>query len=214
MMLATISHAHINAGATEEETDSDSEYESDSENEFPEQQMETHQGKFADLFRWLLILIFTWHIAHDISAAAVDEMLQYISNAVSTIESILMSPIAIGLSAFPASLYLGYKYLKLDSDKYVLCPKCHSLYAYSAMLKANQDGSYSVKRYTYVAFPKHPQQNRRLPCSTPLVKPVNLSSGSKKLYALHCYVSKNLSLSLQRTLIRKGIHLKLEAACT
>lgn len=177
----------------EEETDS--EYESDSETEVPDQQTdEPLSFKFTDLFRWLLILIFMWHIAHNISATAVNEMLQVISTAFSTIESIILSPIAMGISAFPATLYLAYKYLNIDSDqfdRYVLCSKCYTLYNHRDTLKANQDGSLTVKRCTRVAFPQHPQQNRRLPCSTPLVKPINLSSGSRRLYALHCYVSKS-----------------------
>ena len=71
-----------------------------------------------------------------------------------------------------------------------------------------QDRSFSVKRCSYIAFPQHPQRNRRLECSTPLVKPVNLS---RRLYALHYYVAKSLTDSLQRILIRKAVHLKVEA---
>lgn len=193
----------------EEETDIESEYESDSETECPPTQQSSKPMKFTDLFRWILMIIIAWHIAHDISALALDALLQLIS----AIES-LCSPIALGLSAFPATVYLAYKYLKLDSEtfiKHVLCPKCYTLYNYNECLKENPDGSLSVKRCTHIAFPCHPQKNRRLQCSTPLVKPINLSSGSRRLYALHCYVTKSLCDSLQRFLLRKDIHLKLEA---
>lgn len=191
--------------------ETDSEYESDeSDSEVPNMLAEEPM-KFSDLFRWLLILIFTWQIAHNISANAAAGMLQFISNAFSSIE-VIVSPVAIGLSAFPASLYLAYKYLKIDSDnftRHVLCPKCHSLYGYHEVLKANPDGSLSVKRCSYV--PHHPQQRRRLACGTPIVKPINLSSGSRRLYALHCYVTKSLTSALERILMRKGMHSKLEA---
>ena len=51
---------------------------------------------------------------------------------------------------------------------------------------------------------------RRLPCSTPLVRLINLSSGSKRLCALNCYVSKSLSDAIQRILLCKGMHDKIE----
>lgn len=181
-----------------DEGETESEYESDSEPEILGQSPPDTQ--FADLFRWLLILILTCHIAHSISGAAINDLLQFIARAFSVTGSILSSPLGVGLSAFPASLYLAYKYLKIEIDdfqKHVLCPKCYTLYDYGEMLKANADGSYSVKRCTHIEFPYHPQRNRRLPCSAPLVRPIHLSSGSKRLYALHCFVRKGFIDSLQ-----------------
>lgn len=159
-------------------------------------------------------MILTWHLAHNVSAAALDELLQYISHLFSAAEALITSPIAAGLSAFPATLFLAYKFLKIDAEnfsRYVLCPKCHSLYDYGEMLKADKDGSISLRRCTYIKFPRHPQKNRRLQCGAPLVKPIQLSSGKKRLYALHCYVCKSLTASLQRILLRDGMHLKLES---
>ena len=126
--------------------------------------------QYSHLFRWLLILILTWHIAHNISGTAINELLQFIAKAFSVTGSLVSSPFGMGLSAFPATLYLAYKYLKIeldDFDKYVLCPNCYSLYGYDEMLKPNSDGSLSVKRCNYVAFPQHPHRNRRLLCNTP-----------------------------------------------
>ena len=153
---------------SEYETDTETEYESDTgfdpESEFPIQLPINGQVKFADLFHWILILFFAWHIAHNVGTVALSAVLQVISKAFSTIE-VLCSPVAVGLSAFPATIYLAYKYLKIDSENYVkhvLCPKCHCLYNYDEMLKANQNGSLTVKRCTHIAYPDHPQRNRRL----------------------------------------------------
>lgn len=197
-------------GSCEEE----SEYESDSEPEISNELQAPQPLNFAGVFRWLLILIFTWHIAHNISATAVGEILNYISRTLTTVQALVVSPLAAGLSAFPATLFLAYKYLKIDSEtftRYVLCPKCYTLYDYDKMLKADENGSVSVKRCTYIEFPAHPQTNRRLPCSAPLVRPITVSSGSKRLYALYCYVCKSLNDALQRILVRDGMHLKLES---
>lgn len=127
--------------------------------------------------------------------------------------SLISSPVVVGLSTFPASLFLAYKYLKVDTDafvKYVLCPKCYSLYDYDEII-ADKSWSLSVKRCTYIKFPLHPQRNRRISCNTPLVKRIHYSNGTTRLHALHCYVNKSLRDALQRILFRKDIHLKLES---
>lgn len=63
----------------------------------------------------------------------------------------------------------------------------------------------------FVKFPLHPQKNGRLPCNAPIVRPINLSNNSKRLYALHLYVSKRLHDAIQRILLRDNIHVKMEA---
>lgn len=195
---------------SEFESDSDTD---DSDTEFPENHIEDPPNKFTDLFCWLLILILSWHIAHNISASAVNELLQFVSTTFSVIGSLISSPVMMGLSAFPASLFLAYKYLKVESDafaKYVICPKCYSLYNYDETIR-DPSGALSIKRCTYIKFPLHPQRNRRISCGTPLVKRIHYSNGSMRLHALHCYVNKSLRDALQRILIRKNIHLKLES---
>ena len=125
----SLTHLIINFSECSDDEDTDSEYESNSEVEAMEQQPVGTQ--YSHLFHWLLILILTWHIAHSISGTAIYELLQFIAKAFSVTGSLLSSPFGMDLSAFPASLYLAYKYLKIDLDdfdKYVLCPNCYSLY--------------------------------------------------------------------------------------
>ena len=182
----------------------ESEYESESESEEVSSPIPHDKNlfNFVDVFRWLLIFLLTWQIAHCISAAAMNELLASIATAFSVTKTLVSSSAAMGLSAFPVSLYVAYRYLRVETDtfvKYVLCPKCLSLYDYDHMLKA------------YIEFPDHRQRNRRLPCSTPLVRQIHLSNGTKRLYALHCYVQKSLKDALQRILLRKNIHLQLES---
>lgn len=195
----------------------ESEYESESESDSETEdvpRLAPHDKNFTHLFRWLLIFLLSWQIAHCISAVAMNELLTSIATAFSVAKTLVSSPAAIGLSAFPVSLFVAYRYLGIERDtfvKYALCPKCLSLYDYDHMLKANPDGSVRVKRCTYVEFPDHPQRNRRLSCSSPLVRVVHHSNGTKRLYALHCYVRKSLKDALQRILLRKNIHLQLES---
>ena len=120
---------------SDSEFESESEYESDSSLEFSARPSQPNEPlKFSQLFRWVLILILTWHIAHSISATAINEMLQFLAAAFSVTEGLVSCSAAVGLSAFPASLYLAYKFLSVDTDnfsKYVLCPKCHRLYDFT-----------------------------------------------------------------------------------
>ena len=141
-----------NVMESDSEFESESEYESDSSLEFSARPSQPKEPlKFSQLFRWVLILILTWHIAHSISATAINEMLQFLAAAFSVTEGLVSCSAAVGLSAFPASLYLAYKFLSVDTDnfsKYVLFPKCHRLYDYDEMLQPNPDGSLSIKRCT------------------------------------------------------------------
>lgn len=125
----------------DEIADLESEYESESETEYdtsPHHATDTRKQfnlKLVDVFRWLLIFLLTWQIAHCISDAAMNELLESIAT---TFAVTISSPTALGLSAFPVSLCLAYRYLKVDMDtfvKFVLCPKCLYLYDYNKLYK-------------------------------------------------------------------------------
>ena len=168
-------------GVIESESEYESEYESDIALEAdPEaNSSENNNIIIVDVFRWLLILILTWQIAHCISATAVGKGFVCIRKP----------NVLIGLSAFPASVYVAHKYLNIDCDNfiaYVLCPKCHTLYDYKKMLKPGS--TLTVKRCRFVTFPLHPMKNRRLPCNTPIVRPINLSQPFNKNIVLTQWV--------------------------
>ena len=86
------------------QNDDELEYESDSNSKSVECES---RSKFTPLDYDFILM---WHIAHCISASAVDELLQALAMVFSVTETLFSSPLAIGLSAFPAS-YLTYKYL-------------------------------------------------------------------------------------------------------
>lgn len=135
-------------------------YDSDTDSEYQEIQADDATNKFADIFHWVLLLVFFWYITHNVSAAALNELLQLLSCIFSLMGELLSSPVAVGLTSFPATLYLAYKYLQIEPDrfmKYVLCPKCHTLYDHNEFMKDNVG---TLKRCMFVRFPSHPLQNR------------------------------------------------------
>lgn len=95
--------------------------------------------------------------------------------------------------AFPGSLYYFRKEIGFVKDKftkYVVCPKCHSLYTFENSYRTVGSCNES-KKCTFVKFPNHRQRWRRQPCGTTLLKEVTLENGSKRLYPhkVYCYQS-------------------------
>ena len=85
--------------------------------------------------------------------------------------------------------------------KYIVCPKCHTLYNFDDCYEL-VCGRKVTKKCTFVQFPNHRQHFRRTKCGEPLLKEVSLKSGGTKLYPhkVYCYNSiiDNLCQFLQR----------------
>ena len=97
--------------------------------------------------------------------------------------------------AFPGSLYCFKKQLGPGKDKfkkYVMCPKCHSLYEFEDCYHTVGSCNKS-KTCSFVKFTNHRQPWRRRPCGETLLKEVTLKDGSKRLYMhphkIYCYQS-------------------------
>ena len=116
-------------------------------------------------------------------------------------------------SQLPATLYLLKKYLQSDQQsfvKYTICPSCFSLYSYADCIGKDENGDETPKRCTYVRFPNHPQQNRRLPCNASLMTKVKLGGGNMKYIPRYTYAYQPIEQSLQKLLLRPGFSEQLE----
>ena len=86
-------------------------------------------------------------------------------------------------------------------QKFVVCPKCHSLYNYDSAYET-VGGKRLSKKCSYVEFPNHRHRAHRKPCNEVLLKEVKLQDGKLKLYPkkVYCYnsVIETLKLFLQR----------------
>ena len=105
---------------------------------------------------------------------------------------------------FPKSVHLLRKQLGLDKDrfiKYVVCPKCHTLYNFDDCYEL-VCGRKVTKKCAFVQFPNHRQHFRCTKCGEPLLKEVSLKSGGTKHYPhkVYCYNSiiENLRQFRQR----------------
>jgi hypothetical protein len=107
---------------------------------------------------------------------------------------------------FPGTLYCLKKQLGLEKDnfkKYVVCPKCHSLYTfdqcYDTVGSCNKP-----KKCSFVKFPNHRQPWRRRPCGETLLKEITLKDSSKRLYPHKVYCYQSVIDSLKRLVKREN----------
>lgn len=111
---------------------------------------------------------------------------------------------ALFAASSPSSLYMLKKYFALHKDsfqKFVVCPKCNSLYNYDSAYETVGSRRLS-KKCSFVEFPNHRHRAHRKPCNEVLLKEVKLQDGKLKLYPrkVYCYNSivDTLKLCLQR----------------
>lgn len=106
---------------------------------------------------------------------------------------------------FPKSVHLLHKQLGLDKDrfiKYVVCPRCHTLYNFDDCYEL-VCGRKVTKKCTFLHF-------RRTKCGEPLLKDVSLKSGETKLYPHKVYCYNSIIDSLRQFLQRPGFVNKCE----
>ena len=102
---------------------------------------------------------------------------------------------------FPKWVNLLRKQLGINQDKfvkYVVCPKCHSLYLFDDCYETLR-GKRIAKKCSYVQHPNHRQHFCRTKCNEPLLK-VCLKSGETKLYPFKVYCDNSVSDSLRHFL--------------
>lgn len=108
---------------------------------------------------------------------------------------------------FPRSLTTLLNLVKNKQcfTKYVVCPRCHTLYNYESC-KEKVGSRVVSKNCAYIAFPKHPQHSRRQPCKYPLLKSVEVRSGQIYLYPHKIYCYTSLISSLKKLFLRTSFY--------
>jgi len=116
------------------------------------------------------------------------------------------SAIAKVARCMPNTLYKLKKHLGLmnndDFVKYVVCPKCKTLYDYKDCFQSRCGRQVSA-RCRFVPWSRHPHKNKRGPCDEILLKTVR--TGTKTfLYPRMVYPYNSVIKSLQVLLSRPG----------
>ena len=108
-------------------------------------------------------------------------------------------------AALPSSLYLLWRFLKIDRDnfvKYAVCPSCNSLYDIKDCI-VSERGELKSKKCIFVRFLNHPQRWRKQ-CDEVLIKRVTLQSGKVVFYPRKIFSYKSVIQSLKGLLHQTG----------
>ena len=132
---------------------------------------------------FILKFLLLWSSFYGISAAALNHLIKFLYYVLSLI-SPTSSQIVSLLTIFPTSLYMLKKVFnvsKYQFEKYVICPKCCSLYTFGECIQTSIAGRLLPKLCNHIAFRNHPVASHRQPCGHRLVKEVILKADKKVL---------------------------------
>ena len=127
------------------------------------------------IFSFAIFLQF----AHNLSNAAITCLLRFFSYFIKAVGvAFQCEPLVHAANSLPIGLGTAHKMLGTSGDtfeKYVVCPKCHSVYHFDDCVNRSYEGSTS-KHCHHIAYPNHPQLSRRTLCNTLLLKTVKNKS--------------------------------------
>ena len=109
--------------------------------------------------------------------------------------------------AFLGTLYCFKNQLRLvmvKFKKYVVCPKCHSLYDFDDCY-ATVGSCSKLKAGSFVKLANHRQRWRRRPCGETLLNEVTLKDNTKRLYPNQIYCYQSVIESIKRLVKRRNV---------
>ncbi len=158
----------------------------------------------------LFLLLTLWQSVFHISDLAVTALLRILRFFWGLVVSVpsCIATVASMAERFPKTLTTLRKLSGLTQNdafiKFVVCPKCHSIYPREAC-STRSGTSEMPKTCSYIAFPNHPHPARRKECGTPLLKKVRLQRrGAHKLIPFMVYAYQPLLIAMQNLLSRPG----------
>ena len=164
----TVAGDSINENWEESEDDSDPRSDFDHYQQ-QEKKITSSSLPFSDkcgvLVYWLLLFLFSWQCGFSVTDSAVEMLLKFLSRffwVLGTFDE--NSAMALVAKRFPNSLYKLRKHLGLLNEdqflKYVVCPKCKSLYDYKDCIQSRCGRQVSA-RCKFVAWSRHPHRSKR-----------------------------------------------------
>ncbi len=163
-------------------------------------------NRSKSLTMWVTGFLLNFKAKYYISEAAIDVLFKFLS-ALFTVLGAFSSLLEKVAKDFPKSIHTARKSLglKYNFTKYVVCRSCWKLYSFDEAVQ--KCGSLTAsKECNFVRYPNHPQESRRKPCKTVLLKSIELASGRKLLYPHKIFCYKSIKETLQELLLRPGFH--------
>ncbi|XP_061190105.1 uncharacterized protein LOC133197961 [Saccostrea echinata] len=169
-----------------------------------ESEMPTETDRNREYVQIILKLLFRWQAVFFISDMALSFIIMLIKS-IFYLGSFSSSFIAALYKSFPSTLYQANSSVHFKKDnfkKYVVCPKCFSLYDFSQCLQIIEGKNVS-KKCNNVVQPNHKLANFRKPCGEILFKSVTVN-GKITFVAKKTYCYKSLKESIHRLVKKKG----------
>ena len=139
--------------------------------------------------------------AYNLSNAAVSSLLRFLKFFIRELGiAFQCQPLVLASNHIPVRLGTVHSLFGIKERefiKYVVCPKCHSVYNYEDCVnKSTSHGRSTSKLCKHIAYPNHPHQSRRTPCDTLLLKTVKTKRGiSLQPFKIYPYCSLRYSMA-------------------
>lgn len=128
------------------------------------------------VLRLLLLFLVMWAFQFHISSAALGALVVFLYHFLRLLASSTDSDFLQSISIHcPKSVATVYKLLGIESEtfrKYVVCPKCCSVYEMECCFEKQADGLKRSKYCVYIAYPNHPRNSMRKECGALLLQKV------------------------------------------
>ncbi len=159
------------------------------------------------LIRWIMLFITLFQTLHVIPERAVGWLLLFFSALLKYLGRFSPSIEAIAV-AFPSSVYLMKKYVDKHNTlhsvyKFVVCPKCHSLYPFEETFD-KRGSKYVIKTC------QHRHLSSRL-CGMPLLKRIVSHNGKPQVYPHMIYPYNHIIPTLTNLFRRKDFYTMCES---
>ena len=153
-----------------------------------------------------LLFLVKWAFQFHISSAAPGALVVFLYHFLRLLASSTGSDFLQSISIHcPKSVAMVYKLLGIESEtfrKYVVCPKCCSVYEMECCFEKQADGRKKSKYCVYIAYPNHPRNSMRKECGALLLQKVVKSTSLYDLRQFRTYVYQPLELALGHLFLR------------
>ena len=152
---------------------------------------------------WIVVFVGVFQALHSITDRAAMWLIHFLSALLMFLATLSKcDQIQRIYRLFPNSLYRFKQYIKnccgpSEITKYVVCPKCETLYSFDNCIEKRREGIYISKMCSHCEF-------GRTPCGKELVKRIVSTSGNPRIYPYKVYCYTAISSSLHRFFCRPG----------
>ena len=108
--------------------------------------------------KWIAALILGFQAAYVLPYNGTRWLFTFLHILFATLRTLCPTPFLLAVCMLlPGSLHLAWRLLKVEDEfiRYVVCPKCDSIYRFEECI--DKSGTQLLSKRSYIAFENHPQ---------------------------------------------------------